>query len=1256
MPSLSKDLLLSLVSAPFLFLSPPVLAPVNLDTAFAAAKTTAPFDVTLEAENMPVKTTGSASEPGWALWDNGYIAQNLNFANSGLHRLTLRACGRLAAGEWSMAELRLDQAPQATTVVADSEYADFTVEFYVVAGIHQIAIAFINDYYDPPDDRNLYVDWLRVQFSGPADDQPPAISNIAAGHITPVSATVIWTTNEASDSQVEYGLTTSYGSSSSLDASLVASHAVALSNLQTNKVYHYRVKSKDAAGNLAVSEDATFVTLATGNVAFANVEDIFANHCARCHQGVTAPAGLVLLPGQAYANIVNVPSTEYPAWRRVQPNNRAVSWLYEKLVNPAPAAGSKMENLSAGEIELIGTWIDQGATSTPAPPYAGLEFRVTSLANGEIDIAYAASLVVWGGLPPYQFNVVEGDLPPGLDLDPAAGRIAGVPVATGQYHFTIRAGDSQSPAATLDQTYRLEIFNTREHWQIPPGFEIVPVVSNLHLPVNIAFVPNPGPNPADPYFYVTLLYGDIIMVQRDYQTRVYATGLLNFEPNAEFPGSGELGVTGIAVDPMSGDVFASMVYDDNGFKYSQVMRFHSADGGRTAATRTTIFSGISTTYSHQIQELTIGTDGKLYANVGDGFVPSAAPEVNDLRGKILRMNLDGGLPTDNPFPNHYVYATGLRNPFGAAWRAADNALYISDNGTDVDDRLIKAGPGENYGWDLVNPDLTKGAIHLWNPTVAPVAMDFLNHAAFPAAYYGQLFVALSGEPYLNGQSFVGKKIQRFALDNNGRVVSDSLFLDYIGAGWATVIGVAFGPDGLYFTDLYGENGFDGFGQTQANVYRLRWISNDSIAPAISDVQTANVNASRAAIFWQTDEPAKRQVEYGPAPNYGNWTPLGADFSTSHDVTLAQLAPKTTYHFRVWNWDATNNGAVSAGFTFTTVAVDSIATAISNVRVDSMAAHRALILWDTNEPATSVVDYGITTSYGFSVSSAGLVTAHRVWLAGLSDSTLHHFRVKSQDAAGFLVVSGDFSFTTISSTPAFTVTLEAENMPIKTTGDARPPGWILSDEGYIAEEVNFPSTGSYQFTLRAFGNFIGGEWPKAELRIDRATQAIVTVAGTNYTDFTAIFSVEAGTHEVAVAFINDYWDPPDDRNLWVDWLRIQTARMLTNVADERSALWREKLPPALALQNYPNPFNAGTWISLALPHSAEIYLTVYDLAGREVKELMAGSRLAGNYEITWDGRNREGSVASSGVYLLRLRYRDGAGGAWSQLVRRIVMMK
>ncbi|HSR22529.1 MAG TPA: fibronectin type III domain-containing protein, partial [Candidatus Eisenbacteria bacterium] len=93
-----------------------------------------------------------------------------------------------------------------------------------------------------------------------ANAPPPAISGVQASGITTTGATLSWTTDVASSSQVEYGTATAYGSSTPLDATAVTAHAVGLSGLQAGTLYHYRVKSAAPGGSLAVSADQTFTT------------------------------------------------------------------------------------------------------------------------------------------------------------------------------------------------------------------------------------------------------------------------------------------------------------------------------------------------------------------------------------------------------------------------------------------------------------------------------------------------------------------------------------------------------------------------------------------------------------------------------------------------------------------------------------------------------------------------------------------------------------------------------------------------------------------------------------------------------------------------------------------------------------------------------------------------------------------------------------------------------------------------------------
>lgn len=95
----------------------------------------------------------------------------------------------------------------------------------------------------------------------PADTTAPVLSGISNAVVGTNGATIAWTTNEASDTQVDYGTTTAYGMTTSRVATMVTSHSQALSGLAPGTTYNYRVRSRDAAGNVAVSSNRTFTTL-----------------------------------------------------------------------------------------------------------------------------------------------------------------------------------------------------------------------------------------------------------------------------------------------------------------------------------------------------------------------------------------------------------------------------------------------------------------------------------------------------------------------------------------------------------------------------------------------------------------------------------------------------------------------------------------------------------------------------------------------------------------------------------------------------------------------------------------------------------------------------------------------------------------------------------------------------------------------------------------------------------------------------------
>ncbi|WP_212825442.1 sorbosone dehydrogenase family protein [Catellatospora sp. TT07R-123] len=381
-------------------------------------------------------------------------------------------------------------------------------------------------------------------------------------------------------------------------------------------------------------------------------------------------------------------------------------------------------------------------------------------------------------------------------------------------------------------------------WKVSqPGYVVEEVGDDMKLPVNIAMVPGWNGDPTKPLFYVTELYGRIKVFTGDFKKSTYADDLLDFDPSAQFPGTGEMGLTGIVVDPKSGDVFASMITKDDGDLLPKIVRFHSTDGGLTAATKTTVIKmdDEEQSASHQISNLTIGPDGKLYVHLGDGFDASTAKDLDSFRGKVLRMNLDGTAPADNPFydakkpdkARSYVWAYGFRNPFGGAWRATDGQHYEVENGPSSNDRFARVTKGADYHWSGGSSGLTKNALYNWKTTQGPVNVAFTEpdvfHAAgFPQDKYGHAFVTLSGPTWASGPQSRGKRIVEFEFDKDGSVEDPKTLIQYTGSGKTSVAGLAPGPDGLYFTGLYPKSG--DATDSGAKIYRVRYVQKASSAP------------------------------------------------------------------------------------------------------------------------------------------------------------------------------------------------------------------------------------------------------------------------------------------------------------------------------------------------------------------------------------------------------------------------------------------
>jgi glucose/arabinose dehydrogenase/mono/diheme cytochrome c family protein len=186
---------------------------------------------------------------------------------------------------------------------------------------------------------------------------------------------------------------------------------------------------------------------------------------------------------------------------------------------------------------------------------------------------------------------------------------------------------------------------------------------------------------------------------------------------------------------------------------SRVVRLHW--NGEKLADPHIILDSIPGNTYHNGSSMLIGLDGKLWLSTGDAGQTDKTQDSAFLSGKVLRINLDGTFPPDNPFPNSPVWSMGHRNIQGLTNNS--DKVYASEHGPNNDDEINLIEAGQNYGWpdvhgfcNLDNETAFCQDHHIreplisWTPTIAPAGLTYYNNAAVPEWKNSLLLATLKG--------------------------------------------------------------------------------------------------------------------------------------------------------------------------------------------------------------------------------------------------------------------------------------------------------------------------------------------------------------------------------------------------------------------------------------------------------------------------------------------------------------------------------
>lgn len=153
---------------------------------------------TLPVENMPVKSTGQSVSGGWALYQNGYVAQTISVSEAGRYLFGVQARGTPALGVYPRLVLRIDGVFADVVGVSSASYRLFTLGATLSAGSHELTLEFDNDAWNPPnEDRNLYLDFVRYGRATAADGaewltRPGVLARIESGEGTILLDEIQW--------------------------------------------------------------------------------------------------------------------------------------------------------------------------------------------------------------------------------------------------------------------------------------------------------------------------------------------------------------------------------------------------------------------------------------------------------------------------------------------------------------------------------------------------------------------------------------------------------------------------------------------------------------------------------------------------------------------------------------------------------------------------------------------------------------------------------------------------------------------------------------------------------------------------------------------------------------------------------------------------------------------------------------------------------------------------------------------------------
>ncbi len=324
--------------------------------------------------------------------------------------------------------------------------------------------------------------------------------------------------------------------------------------------------------------------------------------------------------------------------------------------------------------------------------------------------------------------------------------------------------------------------------------------------------------------------GRIFILQQSGAVRIYKNGQLLATPFATLPvtlAGGDLGLLGVAFDPNFVSNHYVYFYYTSDEGHNTLARY-DATGDVASGGPFILYQSIEITQQfHAGGTVEFGLDGKIYLSLGDNQYPPNSQDLSTPDGKILRINPDGSIPSDNPFVGQAdklpeIWAYGLRNPFRFQFDHTSGRLYVGDVGQDNWEEVNIITRGGNYGWPTCEG--TCGVSGMINPTYTYSHSGQSSSITGGLVYRSQLFPAPYQDSYFFGDYARGF-IKRLSLDANGNSTGVNDF--DLSAG--SIVDLKQAPDGtVYYLTIF-----------PARLYQITYTTGNHLPTAMASADVTD---------------------------------------------------------------------------------------------------------------------------------------------------------------------------------------------------------------------------------------------------------------------------------------------------------------------------------------------------------------------------------------------------------------------------------